>query len=110
MKIEDTIKELRLKKSIKQQTIAEALNVDVAVISNIENGKRDLKVKELEKIANVFNMSVVDLITYPDKYILSASNQVETVEAVLQIKLSKEKKDQVFQLMFGEHCVEILNK
>ena len=93
-----------------QQEIADALNVDVSVISNIENGKRELKVKELEIIANVLGVSVVDLITYPKKYVEKITNDDEPAEVVLQIKLKKDKKDQVLKLVFGENNIEILNK
>ena len=34
----------------------------------------------------------------------------EPVEAILQIKLKKDKKDQVLKLVFGENDIEILNK
>ena len=50
MEIFEAIKEIRLQKGINQQIIADALNLDVAVVSNIEKGKRDLRVKELEII------------------------------------------------------------
>lgn len=110
MNIVGNIKELRIQKSVNQQEIADALNVDVSVISNIENGKRELKVKELEIIANVLGVSVIDLITYPKKYVEKIANDDEPVEAVLQIKLKKDKKDQVLKLVFGENNIEILNK
>ncbi len=39
------------------------------------------------------------------------SNQIqEPIEATLQIKLKKDKKDQVLKLVFGENNLEILNK
>lgn len=110
MNIKRNIKELRIQKSVNQQEIADALNVDVSVISNIENGKRELKVKELEVIANVLGVSVVDLITYPKKYVEKIANDDEPAEVVLQIKLKKDKKDQVLKLVFGENNIEILNK
>lgn len=110
MNIKRNIKELRIQKSVNQQEIADALNVDVSVISNIENGKRELKVKELEIIANVLGVSVVDLITYPKKYVEKITNDDEPAEVVLQIKLKKDKKDQVLKLVFGENNIEILNK
>ncbi len=34
----------------------------------------------------------------------------EPVEAILQIRLRKEKKDQVLRLVFGDNNIEILNK
>lgn len=110
MKIHESIREIRQKKSINQQEIAYALNVDVAVVSNIEKGKRDLRVRELEIISNVLGISVVDLFTYPEKYVKISQGEKEDVEAVLQIKLNKEKKDQVFKLVFGDNIIEILNK
>ena len=110
MNIIGNIKELRIQKSVNQQEIADALGVDVSVVSNIEKGKRELKVKELEIIANVLGVSVIDLITYPKKYVEKTTNDDEPVEAVLQIKLKKDKKDQVLKLVFGENNIEILNK
>lgn len=65
MDIYKNIREIRLQKGINQQALADALNLDVAVISNIEKGKRDLRVKELEIISNVLGLTVVDLLTYP---------------------------------------------
>lgn len=185
MDIAKNIREIRLKKSINQQVLADALEVDVAVISNIEKGKRELRVNELEKIANVLEVSVadlmtsyimkegiqtfeqliikniikimndkglrqnsiskltniseskvskmlsgstkisldnlseiaralsvreIDIITYPKKYIEKAEGEEEPLEAILQIKLKKDKKEQVLKLVFGENNIEILNK
>lgn len=110
MDIARNIREIRLKKSINQQFLADALEVDVAVISNIEKGKRELRVNELEKIANALEVSVIDLIVYPKKYIEKTEGEEEPLEAILQIKLKKDKKEQVLKLVFGENNIEILNK
>ncbi len=69
MEVHQAIKEIRKQKGISQLAIANALDLDVAVVSNIEKGKRDLRVKELEIISNTLNISVIDLFTYPEKYI-----------------------------------------
>ena len=60
MNVIQNIKALRLEKGIPQKILSDALNVDVAVISNIENGKRELKVIELEIIANCLNVRVIE--------------------------------------------------
>jgi transcriptional regulator with XRE-family HTH domain len=39
------IKDIRIEKSIGQQVIADALNLDISAVSNIENGKRELRRK-----------------------------------------------------------------
>lgn len=110
MDIHKNIKEIREQKAINQQVIADALNVDIAVVSRIERGTRPLKVTELEIIANALRTSVIDLITYPKKYIEKDTTQDEPLEAILQIRLSKDKKDQVLKLVFGDNNIEILNK
>ena len=110
MNVVKNIREIRLQKSISQSAIADELGVDVAVIINIEKGKRELRVSELEKIAKVLRMSVIDILTYPKIFVESTSNTLEPVEAILQIRLQKDKKDQVLKLVFGENNLEILNR
>ncbi|MEA4918114.1 helix-turn-helix transcriptional regulator [Proteiniphilum sp.] len=109
--MKENLKEIRLKKGLTQQFIADALNIDLSAVSKLENGIRQLKYNELEIIAHVFGMSVIDIIAYPDTYVKKdGKSDKEPVEAILQIKLQSDKKDQVLKLIFGEHNLEILNK
>ena len=101
MNIHESIKQIRQRKSISQQAIAAALGVDVAVISRIECGARPLKVPELGKIAAALGVSVVDLITYPKKYVERDEIHESPLDVVLQIRLSKDQADQVLHLVFG---------
>lgn len=111
MDIYKNIREIRLQKGINQQALADALNLDVAVISNIEKGKRDLRVKELEIISNVLGLTVVDLLTYPQQYVnIIDIPRSDDSEVSIQIKLKKDKRDQVMRLIFGDNDFEILNK
>ena len=55
-------------------------------------------------------MSVIDIITYPDIYVKKEEAASDPVEAILQIKLQRDKKDQVLKLIFGDNDIEILNK
>ena len=110
MNVVKNIREIRLQKSISQSAIADELGVVVAVMSHIDKGKRELRVSELEKIAKVLRMSVIDILTYPKIFVESTSNTLEPVEAILQIRLQKDKKDQVLKLVFGENNLEILNR
>ena len=111
MDIYKNIREIRLQKGINQQALADALNLDVAVTSNIEKGKRDLRVKELEIISNVLGLTVVDLLTYPQQYVnIIDIPRSDDSEVSIQIKLKKDKRDQVMRLIFGDNDIEILNK
>lgn len=110
MNLAGNIKEIRLQKSINQQVIADALNVDVASVSNLEKGKREIRFREIEIIANVLGVSVVDLITYPKKYVEVKENEDQDVEAVLMIKLKESKKRQILKSIFGDENLEVLNQ
>ena len=106
----ENIRLIRVEKGIPQKKIADALNVDISVISNIETGKRELKVSELEIIAKSLEVSVIDLFTYPEKYVSINNINNDDIAATLTIQLRKEKKDQVLRLVFGDNNLEILNK
>jgi transcriptional regulator with XRE-family HTH domain len=111
MNIVKNIIGIRKEKGISQEVIANALELDTAVISNIEKGKRELKVKELEIIAKALDVDVLYLFTYPHVYVMKETQKTSTpVEAILQIKLQADKKEQVLKLVFGENNLEILNK
>lgn len=95
MDIVKNIIEIRKKKGVKQELIADALNIDVSAISNIEKGKRELKVSELEKIANALNIDVLYLFTYPDIY-----DKNEDLSVVLepQVQYGKSTTDEIIFL------------
>lgn len=109
MDVVDTIKTLRLEKGITQKELADALNVDMATISNIERRKRPLRVSELEDFSNALGVRVVDLITYPQRYIPEVQTKSE-VTASLTIQLEAEKKEQLLKLVFGDEALKILSK
>lgn len=109
MKVIENIKRIRLEKGIPQKLLADALSVDDSVISNIEKGKRELKVSELEIIAKCLGVEVIDLFTYPQKYV-PEGKEPDDIEAILQIRLKKDRKEQVLKLVFGDNNLEILNR
>ncbi|MFA7140727.1 MAG: helix-turn-helix transcriptional regulator, partial [Proteiniphilum sp.] len=67
-KIIANIVQIRNLKRFSQSAIAENLKVDVATISRIESGKIALSYKSLADIAKALDMSVIDLITYPEVF------------------------------------------
>lgn len=97
-------------RNLKQETIAGYARMSASQFSKILNGQVQLSLFQLSNIAINLSMREIDLITYPDIYVKSDKQQEELVEAVLQIKLKKDKKDQVLKLVFGENNIEILNK
>lgn len=113
MKEEDVIRkiiQIREEHGITKRELAERLEMNEASYGRIESGKIALSFKHLAQIASAFGMGVIDILTYPKKFVEADQKDDEQVEAVLQIKLKKEKKEQVLKLVFGENNIEILNK
>lgn len=104
------IVQIRNSQELTKRKMASLMNINEASYGRIESEKVALSYGDLAKIASIFGMSVIDVITYPDKYVKAEPNTEEPVEAILQIKLNKEKKDQVLKFVFGENDIEILNK
>ena len=111
MDIIQNIIDIRNEHGISQEFIANAMDVDTAVVSRIERRKRSLKVNELEIIANALGEDILYLLTYPHRYVKKESENVSVpVETILQIKLHADKCDQILKLVFGEQNMEIINK
>jgi transcriptional regulator with XRE-family HTH domain len=106
----NNLRKLMNDRGLTQAAMSEYADTSPSQFSKILNGTVQLSLLQLSNIARNLSMSEIDLITYPEKYVKSDKQQEEPVEAVLQIKLKKDKKDQVLKLVFGENNIEILNK
>lgn len=108
-------------RELKQSTLAEYMNTTQSQISKKLSGELRISLNDLAEMASALSkmaiqsgkqdISVIDLITYPDRYVKveSGEKQDEPIEAVLQIKLQKSKKEQVLRLIFGDNDIELLN-
>lgn len=103
------IKQLREVKSYTQEYMAEKLNVSNSTYSRIETGQQDITISRLAEIANILDVEAWELLA-PDGKSVSQLEDEAPVEAILQIKLQKNKRDQVLRLVFGDNDLEILNK
>mgnify|MGYP001610451594 CR=1 FL=1 len=56
------VKELRLHSKLSQGKLAKLLNVHPTYISGIERGKRNLSLKNIEKVAKALNVKINELI------------------------------------------------
>lgn len=112
--IRKRISQIREDKRITKRDMAQKFGVDESTYGRLENGQTRLSYEQLAKIASIFAMSVVDVMTYPVIYKCVSQEveqgQTEPLEAVLQIKLKKDKRDQVLNLIFGDNNLELLMK
>ncbi|MCK4312523.1 MAG: helix-turn-helix transcriptional regulator [Candidatus Cloacimonetes bacterium] len=60
-KVGKKIKELRNKAGLTQMELAGRASLDRTYINSVENGKRNISITNIEKIANALNVSVSDL-------------------------------------------------
>ena len=97
-------------KGIDQAEIVRRTGIDKSTVSKLISGKTQLKVNTLSEISTAIGVPVVDIITYPEKYERVVSSGEEPAEVVVQLRLKKEKRDQVLRLVFGDNDIEINSK
>lgn len=105
----ENIKTIMKLRGLLQVDLAEWADVDESVMSKILRYQTAMSLDKLSKIASGFRMREIDIITYPD-VLVAPDGSRDPVEAILQIRLQKDKKDQVLRLIFGDNNIEILNK
>ena len=107
--IKSNIRKIMNDKGLTQSAIATMLGTTESKISKILNGSAKLTLDHLSDFASCLSVTEIYILTYPKTYV-EKDKEEEPVEAILQIKLRKDKKDQVLKLVFGENNIEILNK
>ncbi len=60
------IRLLRHQKGWSQEDVAKKLDISIPAFSKIETGITDINLSRLEQISNLFEMSVVQLLTFND--------------------------------------------
>jgi len=106
------IRVIRESKGLSQDQAADIMKISQSQYARFERGATKTDLETLSQFANAVDMSLIDIITFPKKFI--DSNQLivpeQAVEAILQIKLRHDTRDQVLKLVFGENNLEILSK
>ena len=109
--IAENIRKILISKNMVQVDLVDEDIIKESILSKMLNCRRKMSVDELSDIARALGVREIDILTWPEVYNApEPEKDPEPVEAVLQIKLKKDKKDQVLKLVFGENNIEILNK
>jgi len=61
-KFGENMKKIRLEKGMSQGDICRSLELDRAYISNVENGKQNLTISTMEKVAKALGVSIDTLL------------------------------------------------
>jgi transcriptional regulator with XRE-family HTH domain len=105
-KINENIRKIRGAKGYSQEIAAEMLRKTQSSYARIERGATKIDYEFLEQFASAMNMSVVDVIVFPDKYINiteTENSNKESLKTVLQIEIPENKKDAILKLVLGEN-------
>ena len=88
-------------KNLTQAILAEYMGTSPSQVNRILKGGLNVTLAQISNLAQNLSLREIDIFTYPEN---------EPVEAILQVRLKKDKKDQVLKLVFGENNLDILNK
>ncbi|MDD4282717.1 MAG: helix-turn-helix transcriptional regulator [Bacilli bacterium] len=67
------IKYYRHEKNLSQEGLADSLKASLTYLNNLENSKRNPSLKTIDKIADYFNITTAQLLTYDKKHIINLS-------------------------------------
>ena len=60
-KFGNRVRELRLKANLSQEKFALLIDMDRTYLASVENGKRNISLENIAKIANGFNITIEEL-------------------------------------------------
>ena len=69
----DNIESIRKEKRIKQEVIAAELGIKQSSYSSYITRESDITFSRLSQISNILGVTVIDIITYPERYVPESS-------------------------------------
>ena len=97
------IREKRVELNYSQEYMADELDMTQAAYSNWEKGARELTYNNLLRIADVFGCSVIDIITYPKKYVDAETITRDKEDKVsITFEVSPSKRDYLLHLVMNK--------
>jgi transcriptional regulator with XRE-family HTH domain len=108
------IKELRDRAGFSQEEIAAKMEISQSAYARFELSKTKIDLKRLESFAGQLNMSLMDVITYPERYVnmrdIGKELNIYEPDVVIQIKVRGNKRENVLKAVFEDNELEILNR
>lgn len=101
----NNVRKIMQDKKVTQVAMSDYLGIGESSMSKIFTDQASLTIDHLANLASNLSISINDILYYGQE-----KKPEDPVDAILQIKLKKDKKDQVLKLIFGENNIEILNK
>lgn len=106
------IKEIREKAGFNQVEMAAKMNMSQSTYARFELQTTKNDLQRIEDFARAVNMTLIDVITFPDRYInvVDIGKEINRTEpeVVVQIKVTKSKREEILKSILGDN-VELLN-
>ncbi|MCE1168186.1 MAG: helix-turn-helix domain-containing protein [Sphingobacteriia bacterium] len=102
--IGNNIKMIRKQKGLMQKEVASTADMQASNYSKIESGQRDISVEALDKIAQLFRMTVDEIIHYEDSKIptsIKVEDKTATEKIQLISQLDEEDKNALYRIIDG---------
>ncbi len=111
MKFHEKIRFMRQSKNWSQEDMADKLGMSVAGYAKIEQGRTDANFSKLEQIASVFDMDIVELLSFGEKNVicLIGDNSVISMSQIVGSSRELTFEMQKLKLML-EHKDEMLSQ
>jgi len=97
----ENIKAIREEKGLKQIEVADYIGVDKSAYSKIEKGTRSLAIEELQKMAQLFNLTTDQILNYdgniPKEVTIEDKTTIEQMRLLQQ--LDEEDRQTVFKII-----------
>lgn len=97
------IKNIREQKGLMQKEVASVADMQASNYSKIESGQRDISVDALDKIAQLFGMTVDEVIHFEDKAPIAIKVEDKTASEKVQLisQLDEDDKNAVYRIIDG---------
>jgi len=107
----ENIRTLRESKGYSQEYMAELMGITQSAYARFERGATKTDLKMVSLIAQTLEINLIDIITYPEKYVNIKEISKEAItsepEIILQIKVKGNKRDEILKTTFGDGELEI---
>jgi len=105
---------IREKKGFSQEIMAEKMQITQSAYARFELSKTKIDLKRVELFANAIGWEVIDVLTYPERYInirdIGKELNNNQPEVIVQIKVRENKRKSILDALFEGKEIEILNK
>lgn len=98
MNIGDNIKKIRKEKKITQSQLASSLKISQSYLSDLENNRKNLGIKTIEKIAKKLNVSVAYLTSGNKMLSDLTEDEINEQFSEMRLKLNKDNKNRELNL------------